>query len=41
MTAEPLAYQVHILKAPGFETPNETYLLPELGGSLRIELDAL
>ena len=41
MTADPFAYQVHILKAPGFATPEETYLLPELGGSLKIELNAL
>lgn len=41
MTADPFAYQVHILKAPGFATPEETYRLPELGGSLKIELNAL
>ena len=41
MTADPFAYQVHILRAPGFVTPEETYLLPELGGSLKIELNAL
>lgn len=41
MTADPFAYQVHILKAPGFATPEETYVLPELGGSLKIELNAL
>ena len=41
MTAEPFAYQVHILRAGGFALPDETYLLPELGGSLKIELNAL
>ena len=41
MTADPFAYQVHILRAPGFATPEETYLLPKLGGSLKIELNAL
>ena len=41
MTGKPFAYQVHILKAAGFALPDETYLLPELGGSLKIELNAL
>ena len=41
MTGKPFAYQVHILKAAGYALPKETYLLPELGGSLKIELNAL
>lgn len=41
MTADPFAYQVHILRAGGFALPDETYLLPELGGDLKIELNAL
>ncbi|MGN1370640.1 MAG: TlpA family protein disulfide reductase [Aristaeellaceae bacterium] len=40
LTAEPYAYEVHILKATGYAVPDQTWVMPENGGNLDIELTA-
>ena len=40
MTAKPYIYEVHILKAEGYVKPDRTFLLPENGGELLLELEA-
>lgn len=40
MTAMPYVYEAHILKAEGYVKPDRTFLLPENGGVLLLELEA-
>lgn len=40
LTAEPYAYEVHILKATGYAVPDQTWVMPENGGNLDIALTA-